>query len=76
MTITWPDHSLRAASHGLATEHDLRGIGGVEMAHGERPAWEVLSPAAETPLGDVARDYRKEHAVAKKACIVWKQVGN
>ncbi len=78
MTSTWtaPDHSLHAESHGLGTEYDLRGIGGVEMAHGELPAWEVLSPAVETPLGDVARDYRKEHAAAKKARIVWEQVGN
>lgn len=73
---TAPDHSLRAVRHSLAPEYDLREAGGIEMAHGELPAWEVLSPAAETPLGDVARDYRKEHASAKKARIVWEQVGN
>jgi len=78
MTSAWtaPDHSQRAMRHGLATEYDLREIGGVTMARGELPAWEVMSPAEETPLGDVARDYRKEHETAKKARIVWEQVGN
>lgn len=73
MNSVWtaPDHSLRAERHGLAPERDLREAGGVTMAQGELPAWEVLSPAAEIPLGDVARDYRKEHAAARKARIVW-----
>jgi len=46
------------------------------MARGELAAWEVLSPAVEIPLGDVARDYRKAHASARRARIVWEQVGN
>ncbi|MFI5109841.1 MAG: hypothetical protein ACHP78_13480 [Terriglobales bacterium] len=78
MTSTWtaPDHSLHASRHGLGTEYDLRESGGVTMARGELPAWEVISLTEETPLGDVARDYRKEHAAAQKARIVWEQVGN
>jgi len=78
MTSGWsaPDHSQRAERHGLGAEHDLRESSGVTMARGELAAWEVLSPAEETPLGDVARDYRKEHAAAEKARIVWEQVGN
>jgi len=73
MNSVWtaPDHSLRATRHSLAPEYDLRELGGITMAQGELPAWEVLSPAAETPLGDVARDYRIEHATARKARIVW-----
>ena len=78
MTSTWtaPDHSLRAWRHVLGSEQDLREIGGITMAQGELPAWEVYSPAERTPLGDVARDYRKEHAAAKQARIVWEQIGN
>jgi|SRR5208282_110140 len=78
MESAWspPDHSLNAAPHSLGAEHDLREHGGVSMARGELAAWEVLSPAVETPLGDVARDYRKEHAAARRARIVWEQVGN
>ena len=46
MNSVWtaPDHSLRAERHGLAPERDLREAGGVTMAQGELPAWEVLSP--------------------------------
>jgi len=70
-----PDHSLPAMPHSLAPERDLRERGGVTMAQGERPAWEVMGSAEEMPLGDAAREYRKEHATAKKARIVWEQVG-
>ncbi len=78
MESAWapPDHSLRAEPHGLSAERDLRERGGVSMARGELPAWEVLNPAEEIPLGDVARNYRKQHAAAKRARIVWEQVGN
>jgi len=78
MESAWapPDHSLRAEPHGLSAERDLREHGGVSMARGELAAWEVLSPAVEIPLGDVARDYRKAHASARRARIVWEQVGN
>ena len=59
--VNWgPDHSQPATVHALAVEHDLREAGGVTMAHGERPAWEVMGLVEETTsLGDAARDYRK-----------------
>jgi len=43
----------------------------VTFAHGERPAYEILGFPQSRPLGDVARDYRREHETAKKAKIVW-----
>jgi hypothetical protein len=54
----------------------LQEVGGVTMAQGEMPVWEIFRPENETPLGDAARDYRKEHAAAQKARIVWEQVGS
>ena len=48
---------------------------GSSSDHGEMPLWEAMQkvPAAPvTPLGDAARELRKEHAAAKKAAIVWK----
>jgi hypothetical protein len=68
MVPTWqpPDHSLRAEPHGLGVERDLRERGGITMAQGERPAWELDWPA-EKSLGDVAREYREEHKKVKKA---------
>ena len=76
--VSWGlDHALPATEHGLAPERDLRGPGGTTMAHGERPAWEVMSLVEETTsLGDAARNYRKEHAAAEKARIIWEQVGS
>jgi len=71
---SWPDHSMRASRHSLAPEFDLQEAGGATMAQGERPAWEIFN-APTIPLGDIARDYRKEHLIAKKARIVWEQVG-
>jgi hypothetical protein len=59
----------------LAPERDLREIGGITMAHGELAAWEVMPPLEEVPLGDAAREYRKEHASAKKARVRWEKVG-
>jgi len=75
-TVWMPDHSMHATRHALGAEYNLQEIGGVTMAQGEMPAWEIFRPVDETPLGDAARAYRKEHAAAEKARIVWEQVGN
>jgi len=77
MGTTWspPDHSMHASRHGLAFEQDLKEPGGVTMAQGERPVWEVYN-VEQISLGDAARDYRKQHLTARKAQIVWEQVGN
>ena len=64
------DHPMRATMHSMATEANLRGSGTYSYEHGERPLWEFPSDKHETPLGDVARAYRKEHAFEKRAVIV------
>jgi len=60
-----PDHSQHAF------ERSITGSYSATMAQGERPAWDIIKPAEEKPLGDVAREYRAEHAKAKKAQVVW-----
>jgi hypothetical protein len=72
--VWMPDHSQRASHHGLRAEYDLREVGTVAMARGERPLWEVFQLTA-TSLGDAARDYRNEHVAVRKARIVWEQDG-
>jgi hypothetical protein len=68
-----PEHPAHAEMHAMATEHPLVGGGnGSETytsAHGERPLWEFGPVKEETPLGDVARAYRKEKLTGKKAEI-------
>lgn len=65
-------HVQHASQTALASSQNLIGHFSVASGKGERPLWEVMPPSApETPLGDVARAIRKEHADAKKAVVVW-----
>lgn len=71
-----PDHPLQAEQHAMATEHSL--VGGTDTygyARGERPLWEFGPVSEPTPLGDIARAYRKEKLVAKKAQKVLEKQG-
>lgn len=70
-------HPLHAEQHSLASETPLVGGGAYTYAQGERPLWEFGSPnPAPTPLGDVARAYRREKLAAKKAEIVFEKQGS
>jgi hypothetical protein len=68
--VELPDHPQHAEVHEMAVERPLVGgaAGTYTYAQGERPLWE-FGPAfpPPTPLGDVARAYRKEKIAAKKA---------
>lgn len=76
MTIV-PDHPQHADRHDLADEHALVGGGSVTYAHGERPLSELGSPSpTPTPLGDVARAFRKEKLAIKKAEVVFEKQGS
>ena len=72
-----PDHPEHAEQHALATEHSLVGGGSITYAQGERPLWE-FGPVSQppTPLGDVARSFRKEKLAVKKAEIVFEKQGS
>ena len=65
--LSFATHAQHASQQPLAQEQDLAEHASYTYAQGERPLWEVHVPAPEVPLGDVARMFRKEHAVAKKA---------
>ena len=69
--IQIPDHVLHASDHALAQESSLfSATSPYSYAKGEVPLSELGSIAYQTPLGDVARAYRKEHSIAPKATIV------
>ena len=72
-TVTqFQSHAQRASQRPLAQAQELREKSDYVYAQGERPLWEVHLPVPSLmPLGDVARMCRKEHAVAKKADVVW-----
>lgn len=62
------EHPQHASQHSMAQESNLFGSNPYSYAKGEQPLSEFGSgPRYETPLGDVARAYRKEHASATKA---------
>lgn len=68
---------MHAEMMPMASEHPLVGGGAYTVAHGERPLWEfgpVSGP--ERPLGDVARDLRKEKQTSRKAEIILEKQGS
>lgn len=75
----FPDNPQHASQGGMSVETSLVGGNGntYTFGHGERPLWEFGSPyPAPTPLGDVARAYRKEKTAVKKAEIVFEKQGS
>ncbi len=73
------DSPKHADMKGMADEQFLVGgmPGGTSSAHGERPLWE-FGPVSEppAPLGDVAREYRKQKLATPKARVVFEKQGS
>jgi hypothetical protein len=70
-TYVAPDHPMHAAAEPMGQMQSLFAGSGVTIAQGELPLWEVAPKHKEIPLGDTAREERKEHATAKKARVIW-----
>jgi hypothetical protein len=68
-----PEHPQHASQHSMADMTNLRGEGDYSYGHGDRPLWEFGPVKEEPSLGEVAREYRKEHELAKKATITFAQ---
>ncbi len=67
-----PDNPRHAQHTPMAQEQNLWGNESpYTYAKGEVPLSDFAMASQATPLGDVARSYRKEHVSAKKATIVW-----
>lgn len=66
-----PSHPRQATRQRLSTGEDLREDTQVVSAQGERPLWEVAPKHREVPLGDIARELRKQHEVVKKSDTIW-----
>ena len=64
-------HPQHAYQQAMASEQVLLEQSTYTSAKGERPLWEVAPEWHATPLGDIARELKQEHATAKKAEIVW-----
>jgi hypothetical protein len=60
--MTMVEHPQHATQHSLAQETSLLDSSVYGYAKGEVPLAELGTIQYETPLGDVARAFRKEHA--------------
>jgi hypothetical protein len=69
------DHPMHAEPHGMATESPIAGTtaDAYSYARGEQPLWEFGPISEPVPLGDVARAYRNQKSVAKKAAVVFEK---
>jgi len=72
------EHPRHAELHDMAQESPL--VGGrsdsYTYAQGERPLWEFGPVTEPVPLGDVAREYRKQKMNMKKAEFVFEKQGS
>jgi hypothetical protein len=66
------DHTQRAEEHSMRPLDNLRGDSAYSYAQGEQPLTDFGTGKQEIPLGDVARAYRRQKALAsdKKAAVV------
>src|ERR1700678_2906310 len=64
-----PDHPQHASVQPMGQETSLLYTSSYSYAKGEVPLADLASPIYHTPLGDIAREYRKEHANAPKAVM-------
>jgi hypothetical protein len=64
------EHPATAFYSHLAGERSIVGGGGTDYARGDRPASDFPQMAV-VPLGDAARELKKQHAQVKKARIIW-----
>jgi hypothetical protein len=70
-----PQHAERVP---MGVERPLVGAGPdtYSVASGERPLWEFGPVSTPVPLGDVAREFRKQKLTAKKAQITFEKQGS
>lgn len=77
--VSVPDHPQHAELREMAQERPLVGgsANAYTYAQGERPLYEFgpVGPPP-TPLGDIARAYRKEKQAVKKAEITFEKQGS
>jgi hypothetical protein len=68
---SFQSHPEKATQRGLAKPDEIMESSCNVSAKGERPLWEVADAPDETPLGDVARMFRDQHAGVKKAEVIF-----
>jgi hypothetical protein len=70
MILEMPSHVEHASATALATPQYLNGSASSTSAQGVKPLWEFAASEASVSLGEVARQLRQQHLLAKKAVKV------
>ncbi|MFZ3263429.1 MAG: hypothetical protein WA172_05480 [Terriglobales bacterium] len=65
-----PEHTAHASYGHMAGEQSIIGGGATSFAQGDRRASD-FPQMAELPLGDAARELKKQHERVKKARVIW-----
>lgn len=65
------EHPLRATERPMAQETSLLSHSPYTYEKGEVPLADLGSPIYYTPLGDLARDAKKEHTAVRKATKIF-----
>jgi len=72
--VQMQDHPQHASEHAMGLETSLLSSNSpYTYAHGEVPLADLASPMYYTPLGEIARVFRKERTTAAKAVKVLEQ---
>ncbi len=66
-----PSHEMHASLQGLAAPQYLNGSSGATVGRGVKPLWEFHVPEESVSLGEIARQLRQDHLLAKKAQVVF-----
>ncbi len=72
-TYALPDHPRHASQSSLRPEQSLLSNSNDLTGSGERPLWEFPDKTPVRSLGEIAREYRAEHAKMAKAVRCWYQ---
>ena len=65
-----PEHDAHAGFAQVQSGTTLYPGTSYTLAQGERPPSD-FPQAASAPLGDIAREFKKQHALTKKSTTVW-----
>jgi hypothetical protein len=64
-------HPQRARQANMGMQESLLETSSNSAGKGTRPLWEFSTGQEPEPLGNIAREFRKQRITAKKAEVVW-----
>lgn len=69
--VEFTSHSAHANQMGMATPENVMETSNQIVGEGVRPLWEFAPKVNTVALGDIARELKRDHLVARKSAVVW-----